>query len=126
MAVSFGSEFTINSAGKTKLGEWQTKVAENSTFGADGVTWIDGGRGGRSVEVPVWIYGGFGTRQQLLTALEAINATINRRAILTNDSTTHGECRFVGLRESHPIHYSGQHASWMFRGVAVFVQARPQ
>ena len=125
MAVSFGSTTIASTAGKSKIGDWPSKVAIGSTFGADGETWIDGGRTGRPIEVPVWIFGGFGTRQQLLTHLETINALVNQRGTLTNDSTDYENCRFGGLRESHPIHYSGQHASWMFRGVAVFVQARP-
>lgn len=126
MAVQFGSHFTISSAGKATLGDWDVKVSQNGTFGSDGVTWIDGGRHNRPVEIPVWIYGGYGTRQQLVDAIELINAKANQRGTLTNDSTEYGECRFVTLRESHPIHYSGQHSSWMFRGVAVFVQVKPR
>lgn len=125
MAVSFGSTIIASTAGKTNPGDWTVRTSTNSTFGADGETWIGGGRSSRSLEVPVWIYGGFGTRQQLLTYLETINQLENQAGTMTNDSSTYDNCRFITLRETHRIHYSGQHSSWMFRGVAVFVQARP-
>lgn len=125
MAVSFGSTTIASTAGKTKASPWNVKTSTNSTFGADGENWVGGGRTSRTLEVPVWIFGGFGTRQQLLTFLETINQLENQAGTLTNDGTTYDNCRFVTLQESQPIHYSGQHASWMFRGVAVFIQTRP-
>ncbi len=125
MAVQFGSTTIATHSGKPNRGPWDLKVSKNGAFGADGVNVLDGGRSGRSIAIPVWIFGGFGDEGALETYLESVNVLSGQVDSLTNNNEALGQVVFLGLRESYPNHYSGQQASWMFRGVALFEQVRP-